>query len=78
MPTVRAFDKLEAGGFRKSETTAITPSSKDEKNSDQGKLNMEDVDFSEIWKDLKVDTGPINHVKKNIELSSKIHKIRDI
>ena len=41
-------------------------------------MNIDDVDFSEMWKDLKVDTGPINHVRKNIELSSKIHKIRDI
>ena len=32
-----------------------------------------------MWKDLiKVDTGPINHIKKNIELSYKINKIRDI
>ena len=38
------------------------------------KKNLEKVDFDKIWKNLKRDTGSINHVKnvkKNIEFYEK-------
>lgn len=28
--------------------------------------NLENIDFDELWKDMKKDYGPINHIRKNV------------
>ena len=50
---------------------------KDEKTSKDRKDN---IDFDVMWQDfcVKADTGPIDHVKVNKQITAKINTIRDI